>query len=1598
MFGREREPIDWGPFLWPPLIFCLKTQRPLAFVLLIIAFLLIKAALKWCHSWWWHWKLAAAIADWHTAELKVKLKLKRWRPRRTPHPLRLFALPAVWMVLSAVMLPATAAHFLVPVVAPPVPATWIETTAAIRSLDPPRRWPRLPPDKIASLAMERERKKVWKRLVNCLQIQETNEVEDDLELDDWDSFMITTGCSPAVCQTLHEWSDFPTHVAAFVAESFGPIGLLSASPIDMIAIVDTGASICVSPFREDFVTYEPMTGTVIKGLSKGANIAGRGTLVWNVDVGGTMVELHLRAVHVPAASQRLLCPQQLHQEWCPSMRKSELDGDSIELHFPQGDVPCPFNESNLPELKLCSPKEFKSSIEALNSCLLKEHNHNLKPAQKELLRWHWKFGHLNLAQTQQILRSGVCGHSPLTKAAASLNLSQLRPLCGSCLHGKAKRRRSKLDKADGSAPSPTYKEKLLSKDTLIPGEKVSMDHFVVSTPGRLFSSRGRERTDQAYKGGVIFVDHASGFVWVVPVVNFTAGEALRAKREFESEMMSMGVTVLRYHTDNGVFTAAEFQDSLAESQQTITFSGVGAHHQNSTAERAIGTVTGMCRTMMLHAKMRWPKAVTASLWPMAMKHAQHLMNHLPVNNNMCALDLVLKTTVPRHALRNLHVWGAPCYVLDPRLQDGHKIPKFDPRSRRGMHLGKSPQHASTVPLVLNLSTGNVSPQFHVVFDDWFSTVNTSELNPDDSLDDESWQELFSNERFLAHFDDEDPVDLDDEWLTELERIERHDKTVSRVQANMPAEPVVPADLPRVSPKTPTIQEKPAPQPPAGPPEGVVPKERPVSLDPKAPSIVRGSPQPARGRPSTVVPPRGSSINAPPVKRELRSSSKITRSGRAYPARVRGLFNTLTCFAAVLCKEPVMSLAKEFVGAPAAHAALAGFDAVTATYDSVDFMSFQAATKAKSKSKKGDPDFPTYWEAMAGPEADEWKDAMRKEIETLMNLGSWEMVPREAIEKLGHKIIKSTWALRVKRSPDGNPLKKKARWCVRGDHQNKLAAEGGLDPFETYSPVVQWSSVRLMLILSIVHNLETRQVDYVNAFAQAELNKPVFVEPPAGFKHNNPFPVVLRLKKSLYGMSDAPLIFFELLRDNLIAIGFEQWKNIDPCLFVHKKAICLTYVDDCLWFGKDGAAIDKLIKRMKDERKMDLTVESNDVSAFLGIQFTRRGSTIELQQLGLIDRIIQDTGMEDANAVSTPAEPKALGKDPEGKPYEEAWNYRSIIGKLLYLSGNSRPDIAFAVHQAARFSHDPKQSHAKAVKRIIRYLIGTRNRGLVMRPTNDWKIDCHVDADFCGLWGSEDPDDPIVSKSRTGFVITLAGCPLLWTSKLQPETSVSTMMAEYVALSSVMREMLPLKRMVKAIAKTVTGNDDVQMNCVSDVWEDNNGALQVATTPKITPQSKFFAVKLHFFKEHVKTPQNPTGEVNIQKIETTAQIADLMTKGLVEAKFVPLRDKLMGWDLDPNGPPKLHLHSDANFAATLGAAHSRGSVGSATGNVENGSATDNVENANVESATNHGAHFALSPISPAPPMATVGDASAPPVATHGDITRIKSSRKPNSSIN
>ena len=143
-------------------------------------------------------------------------------------------------------------------------------------------------------------------------------------------------------------------------------------------------------------------------------------------------------------------------------------------------------------------------------------------------------------------------------------------------------------------------------------------------------------------------------------------------------------------------------------------------------------------------------------------------------------------------------------------------------------------------------------------------------------------------------------------------------------------------------------------------------------------------------------------------------------------------------------------------------------------------------------------------------------------------------------------------------------------------------------------------------------------------------------------------------------------------------------------------------------------------------------------------------------------------MEDCNGLPTPTKFEApLGIDVNGSEAKRDWPnlYASFIGMMFYLASNTRPDISFAVHQCARFTHNTKVSPETAVKRICRYLQGTKDNGLVFNPSKKLVVDCYADADFAGLWRHEDPQYPIFARSRTGFVVTFANCPLLWVSKI-----------------------------------------------------------------------------------------------------------------------------------------------------------------------------------------------------------------------------------------
>ena len=400
---------------------------------------------------------------------------------------------------------------------------------------------------------------------------------------------------------------------------------------------------------------------------------------------------------------------------------------------------------------------------------------------------------------------------------------------------------------------------------------------------------------------------------------------------------------------------------------------------------------------------------------------------------------------------------------------------------------------------------------------------------------------------------------------------------------------------------------------------------------------------------------------------------------------------------------------------------------------------------------------------------------------------------------------------------------------------------------------------------------------------------------------------MKLNNSLYGLKQAPKTFYEKLKEGLVERGFIP-SILDPCLFMKKDMICLIYVDDTIITGPDSKAIDDLIKSLgvaKEEHVHTFELrDEGEVGAFLGIQIERNeNNNFYLTQTGLIKKILATTGMENSKAtVKTPASTTPLGLDVDGDPFDESWEYPVIIGMLLYLAQNSRPDIAFAVHQCARFTHSPKNSHAVPVKRILCYLNSTKDKGMNLQPTKNLVINCYVDADFAGLWKAEDNQDPLCVKSRSGFLITFMGCPLHWVSKLQSQIALSTMEAEYIALSQAMRELIGFREILKELYTHTF--DDIQeyksltFNTISKtfgqipsstVYEDNEACLKFATVPKMSPRTKHIAIPYHFFRSKVKN-----GEIKVVGVKTDNQMANQFTKGLPQDKFLKDKKQLVGW--------------------------------------------------------------------------------------------------------
>jgi hypothetical protein len=492
-------------------------------------------------------------------------------------------------------------------------------------------------------------------------------------------------------------------------------------------------------------------------------------------------------------------------------------------------------------------------------------------------------------------------------------------------------------------------------------------------------------------------------------------------------------------------------------------------------------------------------------------------------------------------------------------------------------------------------------------------------------------------------------------------------------------------------------------------------------------------------------------------------------------------------------------------------------------DSTNFDNWMACQAITPHNKNNNPDVLMQSQMLRAENSAEFVRHQRNEIDGLQGAHVFAYKRRSTLPE-GASILNLIWSYQCKRRPDGTLLKLKTRICADGSMQ-----EQGRDFTDSYAPVVQWSSICLCLILATMLGIPTQQIDFTQAFCNADINEDVYISIPQGWyycvitaqlkQHNNPryrdHEYCMQLVKNLYGTKQAARNWYLLLSETLTSEhhGFKASK-IDPCLFICDDCIVLVYTDNCIILGCDQNTIDKL-KTTLTEVDGFLHWTEGTLNDFLGVRMNMHTTAtgdreLYMTQTGLIDTILTDVGLisDPADTSRSRSQPTTkyvpaatvLRSDPDAAPFDETWSYRSIIGKLNFLAQNTQPDIAFAVHQCARFVSNPNQTHQATVKHLCRYILGTRDKGLVLRPNNHHCLTAYVDANFAGLWHKDYAHLRETALSCTGFILCYANCPIIWTSKLQSEVALSTCEAEYIALSMCARSIIPMRTLLNEVSR------------------------------------------------------------------------------------------------------------------------------------------------------------------------------------------------------
>ena len=518
---------------------------------------------------------------------------------------------------------------------------------------------------------------------------------------------------------------------------------------------------------------------------------------------------------------------------------------------------------------------------------------------------------------------------------------------------------------------------------------------------------------------------------------------------------------------------------------------------------------------------------------------------------------------------------------------------------------------------------------------------------------------------------------------------------------------------------------------------------------------------------------------------------------------------------------------------------------------------------------------SYLEAVSGPEREQWLAAMALEVQSLKAMGTWTLVDRPN----SRKVIPGRWVLAVKRDAMGQVERFKARYVVKGFMQVE-----GLDFNETFAPTCKPETKRILLALGAQDDLVLHQMDVKSAFLNSPLTETVYMEQPEGFSSGDN--QVCLLQRSIYGLKQAGRDWYQTLSTFLLETGFTRSTN-DFCLFTMRgmddaMIYVLVWVDDIIIGCKLQAEVDRVRDRFTDRFKMD---DRGPLAWFLKMQVKRAPGSVTVNQSRYIEDCLERFGLADCKPVGTPADisTQLTKKDCPGAGSEEVVamqreDYRGIVGSLLYIAKQTRPDILATVTQLSRFLENPGRTHWVAAKRVLRYLKGTKDLEL-----------CYIkDPDGFNLYGSADADwagDVDDRRSTTGysFHVQRSGAAISWSTKKQPTAAISTSEAEYQAMAAAVQEGLYLRSLLNEMDMTCDGPTVIN--------EDNQSCIKMCKNPVMQKRTKHIDVKYHFVRERVED-----GTFALEYCPTENMEADLLTKSLSKAKVDQHRRTLMGCSL------------------------------------------------------------------------------------------------------